>query len=115
MELEAVGTEDCEEGDTGAAGSCAKSGKVASAMAISKQHFHTMCLIPFFCSVRLWNERIVANLGSGRLLVRIFSGNPGLGRAKLYARHLLSARLEILIDEIEKFDTVIIQKTRAVV
>ncbi len=43
--------EGCEEGETEAEGCCAGSGKAASAMVISKQHFNTMCLIFAFCSV----------------------------------------------------------------
>jgi len=77
MGLEACVTdgEGREVGETEAEGCCAVSGKAASAMVISKQHFHTMCLIFARCSVAYGNETIAADLGRYRFCPSGFSGN----------------------------------------
>jgi hypothetical protein len=51
------------------------SGKAVSAMVISKQRFHTMCLIFALCSVAYGNETIAAGLGRYRFYPSVFSGN----------------------------------------
>jgi hypothetical protein len=66
--------EDWEDGDAETEGCWAWSGKVASTMAMSKQHFQTICLIFSLWLRRREMMRIAASLGRYHLLVWSFPG-----------------------------------------